>query len=190
MERKNQNKVYFQEIQSFGNSPVKWIFPLIFLVSVGPLAYGVYQQLVLGKPWGDEPSTDTGLVSVFVFVLLLMGGLWIAFSKSRLETRIDNEGIHYRFPVFVPRWRTVKKEQIVRYEVRRYSPLKEYGGWGYRHSPSLLRGKRSVAYNVSGKIGLQLWLAGGKKMLLGTQRPAAIGRAMKILMNENGPNDD
>ncbi len=190
MESKKQNKVYFKEVQSFANSPLKWIFPIIFFVSVGPLAYGVYQQLVLGKPWGDEPSSDTALLITFLGLFLFMGALWFAFSRSKLEVYIDSEGVHFRFPVFVPRWRTVKKEQIVNYEVRKYSPLKEYGGWGIRHSPSFSRRKRGVAYNVSGKTGLQLWLAGDKKMLIGTQRPAAIERAMNLLMNENGPNND
>jgi len=190
MENKKQYKPYFREEQRFSGSPIKWIFPLIFLVSVGPLAYGVYQQLVLGKPWGDHPSSNEGLILTFAFVFLLMAGLWIAFSVSKLEVIIDKEGIHYRFPLFIRKWRTIQKKHIARFEVRNYSPILEYGGWGYRHRPRLRARKRGVALNVSGKIGLQLYFTDGRKMLIGTRRPDAINRAMKKLTEENDREDD
>ena len=190
MESKKQYKPYFREEQRFSNGPIKWIFPVIFLISVGPLAYGLYQQLVLGKPWGDHPSSNEGLILTFVFVFLLMTGLWIAFSLSKLQVTIDAEGIHYRFPLFIRKWRTIKKEQIARYEVRKYSPILEYGGWGYRRRPRMRARRNGIALNVSGKIGLQLYFADGRKMLIGTRRPDAINRAMKKLMEENDRDDD
>jgi len=190
MENKRQNNVYFSEVQPFTGSPMKWIFPLVFLVSVGPLAYGLYQQLVLGNPWGDNPSSDTVLLFIFVFVFGLMTLLGMVFFKSRLEVTIDAGGIHYRFPVLIRKWRTIKKESIARYEVRKYSPLWEYGGWGYRSMRSRRRRRNGIAYNVSGKIGLQLYFVNGTKMLIGTRRPAAVERAMKKLMDENQRFDD
>jgi len=191
MENKKGNKVYFREVQSFANSPIKWIYPLIFLASVGPLAYGMYRQLVLGKPWGDNPGSDSSLVVIFLSLLVFMVLLGIFFFKSRLEVTIDAEGIHYRFPLFIRKWRTLKKESIAQYEVRKYSPLLEYGGYGWRTKLNGLKRKnRGIAYNVSGKIGLQLYFTNGTKMLIGTQRPAAVERAMKKLMEENGQGDD
>ncbi len=190
MEPGKKNKIFFHEEQRFSNSPMKWIFPVIFLLSVGPLAYGVYQQLILGKPWGDHPSSNSGLVLTFIFVFVFMAGLWLAFSLSKLHVTIDPEGIHYRFPLFIRKWRTIKKEQIAGYQVRKYSPMLEYGGWGYRRLHGFRTRKNGIAVNVSGKIGLQLYFNNGKKMLIGTRRPAAIERAMKKLMAENEQIDD
>ncbi len=183
MKNKRQNIYYFKEVQLFANSPVKWIYPLIFLLSVGPLVYGLYQQLVVGIPWGNHPGSNEELVMIFAFVFVFIVLLGLAFFKSRLEVTIDSEGIHYRFPVFVRKWRILKKDQIIRYEVRKYAPFLEYGGYGpktRRHG--YRRIKNGIAYNVSGKTGLQLYFANGKKMLIGTQRPAAIERAMRRLM--------
>ena len=190
MKEKQQNKVLFREEQRFFNGLMKWIFPGIFLVSVGPLAYGVYQQLLLGKPWGNDPSSDQGLVLTFVFVFILMVGLGLVFAKSKLEVTIDSQGIHYRFPLFIRKWQTLKKEQIVRYEVRKYSPLWEYGGWGYRHRPRIRARRSGVALSVSGNIGLQLYLFDDRKLLIGTQRPDAINRAMKKLMEGEDQRDN
>jgi len=101
---------------------------------------------------------------------------------------IDKEGIHYRFPIFIRHEKFIPKEQIVSYDVRKYRPLSEYGGWGYR--TRFIYINRGVAYNIMGNIGLQLYLTDGKKLLIGTQRPEAMKRAMKKLINESEQSDD
>jgi hypothetical protein len=69
------------------------------------------------------------------------------------------------------------REEIQRYEIRKYSPLLDYGGWGIKK-----RFKWGRAYNVSGNIGLQLYLKTGKKVLFGTLRSQAIIYAMDEMM--------
>jgi hypothetical protein len=49
-------------------------------------------------------------------------------------------------------------------EVRTYSPLREYGGWGIRGP------RKRRAYNVSGDEGVQLVLVDGCVVLIGSQR--------------------
>ena len=49
--------------------------------------------------------------------------------------------------------------------VRKYSPLREYGGWGVRGSFG-----KNKAYNVKGNQGIQIELKKGGKVLVGTQR--------------------
>ena len=51
--------------------------------------------------------------------------------------------------------------------VRIYSPIKEYGGWGYRTS---LGKKKGSAFNVKGNKGIQIEFKTGKKLLVGTQK--------------------
>jgi len=50
-------------------------------------------------------------------------------------------------------------------------------------------GKVGIAYNVKGNMGLQLYLKNGAKILIGTQKPAGVERAMKKLMEEGGTGD-
>ncbi len=128
MEKKKQYKIFFSEEQRLSDSPKKWIFPVIFLLSVGSLGYGLIQQLVLGKPWGYNPMSDLVLILTFAFVVVLMSAIWIFQSRIKLIVYIDKEGIHYRFPFFIRREKFIPKEQIVNYDVRKYRPLFEYGG--------------------------------------------------------------
>jgi len=160
MEKKKQYKIFFSEEQRLSDSPKKWIFPVIFLLSVGSLGYGLIQQLVLGKPWGYNPMSDLVLILTFAFVVVLMSAIWIFQSRIKLIVYIDKEGIHYRFPFFIRREKFIPKEQIVNYDVRKYRPLFEYGGWGYR--TRFIYISRGVAYNIMGNIGLQLYLVFGR----------------------------
>ena len=80
----------------------------------------------------------------------------VLIFSMRLETEIDHNAISIR--VFPFRTKEIKWDDIQTAYIRTYSPIMEYGGWGIRYS---FRNGR--AYNMSGKIGLQLVLTNGKK---------------------------
>ena len=61
----------------------------------------------------------------------------------------------------------------MRWEARTYRPILEYGGWGIRYTMG-----RGWAYNVSGNQGVQLELASGKRILIGSQRAEELARAI------------
>jgi len=52
--------------------------------------------------------------------------------------------------------------------LRKYSPIGEYGGWGFRYG----------AYNIKGSQGLQLKFKNGKMLLIGTQRPEELQKVL------------
>jgi hypothetical protein len=91
----------------------------------------------------------------------------------KLTTEVRLEGIYVRF---FPLWvrQTIPFNQITRYEARRYRPILEYGGWGVRY------GWRSKAYNVRGNRGVQLELRDGQRLLIGSQRPEELARAIEV----------
>jgi len=64
-------------------------------------------------------------------------------------------------------------KDIVSCEVRTYSPIREFGGWGIRY------GRGTKAYNVSGNRGIQLELSNGKRVLIGSQRPEELAGAIE-----------
>ena len=64
--------------------------------------------------------------------------------------------------------------EIIKYEIRKYRPIIEYGGWGIRFN------KSGKAYTVSGNIGIQIQMSTGKGILIGTQQPNEFLQAMKL----------
>jgi hypothetical protein len=169
------NKVIFKEEQQFR----QWWYLLTLIGSIVPIMifciYALYQQTVRGSQVGNSPAPNLVLVILF-FVLGFM--LWGSLVM-KLEVWIDQDGIHYRFFPLIFKNKLISKEEIHRYEIRKYKPIIDYGGWGVRRG---FGRKWQKAYNVSGNVGLQLYLTNGKKVLFGTQRSQAILYAMDEMM--------
>lgn len=133
-----KNGTLFTEKQRF----TQWWFWLIILLVVAFAFY--YEESTLER-------VVALIIPLFLFIL-------------NLETEISQEGISVRFFPFHLKKKFFAWDEITKAEVREYSPLLEYGGWGIR------RGRSGRAYNVKGKMGLQLVLKNGKKVLIGTQK--------------------
>ena len=169
------NKVLFKEEQQFR----QWWWIVLILGATIPAMvmniYAIYQQIVRGIQVGDSPVPNVMLIVGLVFLCV---ALWSYFSL-KLEVWIDQDGIHYRFFPLIRKNRLISKAEIERFEIRKYNPIIDYGGWGVRRG---FGRKWQRAYNVSGNIGLQLYLTNGKKVLFGTQRSQAILYAMDEMM--------
>ncbi len=171
---------FFREEQRFSNVWLYVFVVIVFTIAMAPTVIALHGQLVLGIPDGEDPSSNEALL-VLLFVLLVMFVLaLLLFNKMKLVTEVKNEGFFYKYPPFIIKFKVIRKEEIEKYEVRKYSPIREYSGWGIRYS----WGKSGRAYNVKGNIGLQLYMVDGKKILFGTQRGDAIRRAMDKMMKE------
>ena len=122
----------------------------------------LFTQIMLDKPFGNNPMSNLGLVILGLLLLLLS----LFILSIRLKTRITEEGIFVQFFPFHLRYRQFKWNELSKVYLRKYRPIAEYGGWGWRISIS----GKGKAYNISGNIGLQLELSNGKKLLIGTQQ--------------------
>ena len=58
-------------------------------------------------------------------------------------------------------------------EILFLSPIAEFGGWGIRYGFGA-----GWVWNVSGNMGVQLELDNGRKVLIGSQRPAELKDAL------------
>jgi len=152
-------EIYFSEIQRF-QSLVMWGL-LVFLT-----AAMFYLSIRIAKL---KRLVVAIVLSLATLVLLALDVICII---SRMDTVIGANGILVVYKpflsdsVFIP-WTEVDSGYI-----RKYKPLREYGGWGVRN------GKAGKAYNISGKDGLQLILKDGTKLLLGTHHPDQVEKAI------------
>ena len=155
--------VHFREVQKFRQPwlVVLWMGPL------GVLAWGVWQQLVLKRPWGDRPAPDGVLVALGLGVLLL--SLWMFRMRLVTEVRDDLLRVHF---VLLWKPKIIPFAEIRSFEVVTYRPIIEYGGWGIR------RGRNGWAYNVSGNRGVRLELSDGARFLVGSRQPEELARAL------------
>jgi hypothetical protein len=149
----------FRERQYFR----QWWLIAIIIVVIGLLLYGAVQQLVLNEPWGNVPMGNSSFIVLLALLIFLFGSILFL----RLETTINDKGIHFGFFPFQRKGIRYSWSDIAEISVIKYSPLIDYGGWGWRIS---MIGK-GQAYNVSGNKGIQVKLKNGKTRLIGTQKP-------------------
>ena len=166
----------FREQQQF-RQPWLWLlFVCISAPILALLGFGLYQQLVLGTPFGDNPMSDTRLVLMTIAVLLLHSAVIALFWFAKLDVEVTQEAIAIRFRPFHGRPRKISLKQITDARARKYSAIGEYGGWGIRV------GLQGRAYNVAGDEGVQLTLADGKRILIGSQRSRELEEAIRRAM--------
>jgi hypothetical protein len=168
--------LYFEEEQRFRQP---WIWAIVLLSSVLSLVvfgYALVQQLGFNKPFGDRPTSDTSLIITATFISVLAVGSPLLLYKMRLVTKVDSSHLHILFSPL--RRRDIPLSDFTHWEARTYNPIRDYGGWGIK------LGRRGWAYNVSGNRGVELRLANGKGLLVGSQRSEELAAAITLVKSE------
>lgn len=148
-------KVLFTEKQRFS---FWWLWLFLGMITLIPI-YGIYKQIIIGKPFGDKPMSDAGLI----LILLLMLSLLVLFRIIQLKTEITINSIKVHFfPFFKTQfhWSDVKSSEVVNYG---------FVGYGIR-----IATKYGTVYNTSGNKGLAIELKNGKKYCIGTQKESEL----------------
>lgn len=168
------NPILFREVQKMDQLWVKLIVGVTVVISW----YGAYQQLLLRKPFGNNPAPDW-----MMLVLLLVFGIIFPFFfySIKMITEVRKEALYIRFYPFHFSFISFPIKTIQKYEVLTYNPIRDYGGWGIRY------GLKGTAYNAKGNKGVRFeFVERGKvkKLMVGSQTPeklsAAIDRAIKM----------
>ena len=170
------NKHLFFEEQKQGGAPV-WII----LAGVAAISFSF--MYINYDAWGiHEKFSQKELLLLASIIISMFIGLFFLFLNIKMQTKIDKEGISFRYPPFLSKYKKIALSKISSYEVIEYKPLKEYGGWGYK-KPGKPKNK-NTAYSIKGKTGLKIKLLSGKVILLGTQRKDALNYSLQKLKGE------
>ena len=171
IEEKDRGLLY-REVQRFRQF---WIWILVIALSL-MMIWGMVQQIVLGKPFGNNPAPDIVLIIIAVVIGF---GLPIFFYVTNLTTEVRDDGMYVRFFPFHTSFRKIGLEDINGFDVQTYRAIRDYGGWGIRY------GRKGKAYNVSGNRGVQLQLSDGKRILIGSQHPEEMTEALNAALGRS-----
>jgi hypothetical protein len=152
----------FTEIQKFTQW---WLWALLGGVVLLPL-YGLYRQVVLEEPFGNNPMSDWGLVLFLLGMLAVLG----FFAYMELRTEIDARGIRMRL-------RPISQESFPWDRIEKVEPITySFVGYGLRFSF-----RHGTVYNIRGNKGLAIYLKDGGRFVVGTQQPEQLEAALKAL---------
>jgi hypothetical protein len=158
--------VYFREVQRL------WVW-VLFLVALAAPAVILIWAMRRALPGHAVPDRTLYLVCGPVAFL----AFW--FLLGRLITEVRDNALSIRFFLLWPE-RIIPWEDIRRVEVVAYDAT-SYGGWGVRW------GAGGMAYTVSGGQVVRIQLKTGKEVLLGSQQPYELARAIADRINHAEP---
>jgi hypothetical protein len=172
-----ESQATFHEVQHFRQTRIMTILAPAALTLFILFGYFMFKGLVSSDSSDGVRMLHTapGIIGALVY-LLGVGIFCFVFFVMKLKTEVRKDGLHIHFYPLMKR--VIRFEEITRTDVRTYRPIREYGGWGIRSG----LGKTGGAYNVSGNRGVQLELSGGKQLLVGSQRPEELAKAIQRAM--------
>lgn len=154
----------FREEQRFTQT---WIWALVLgLAALWIAIAGI--QLGFGIKVGNNPASDGLLIAIGILPVVVLP---LLIGTLRLTVEVRDGALHVRFFPFVRK--VIRLSEIRSAEARTYRPILEYGGWGIRWG-----GRNGWAYNVKGNRGVQLELANGKRLLIGSQKADELAAAI------------
>jgi hypothetical protein len=172
---------YFEERQSFS-----WWIKVIVLLPV--ILFGSAAVF----SWID--TTPIAIVPTLLALLFLLFA--VPHFILKLVTRLDSTHLHLRIeplrlpiPFAPPRMRDVPLTDISRWEVRTYRSLRDREYWGHHlWGLASASGRGRYLYIMkSGPFagrGVQLELQNGDHLLLGSQHPENLARAINLAKSE------
>ncbi|RIJ45953.1 hypothetical protein D1614_20755 [Maribellus luteus] len=170
-------KPLFLEEQQVGQRRMLKTILITTLFGTGILGFWFIRLGYSRKRVTGEVFSDPAFMVVVLLFLAILTMVIVINSVSRLQTKIDKDGIYVRYFPYKKRWEKISVSGIHSYRLRKYRPYREYGGYGIKD-----RRRKGKAYIISGRTGLQLHLKNGKKILIGTQKKQAIIYAMDKVM--------
>lgn len=142
-----------------------WFVYLLLLGTLFLFVFGTVQQVILHKQFGDKPAPDWLLITLSILTLVLIA----SFFVSRLETRITDETISYRWYPFRMKFTTIRWEDVEKADVFDFG----FVGAGYRFTP------HGTVHTAGSSVGLRLKMRSGKTLILGTREGGALGEFLK-----------
>jgi len=157
--------VLFREVQSVRQP---WLTVLL-AAPVVIVLFGLYEQVVLGRPWGNHPVSNGAFLLIAGALCLFV--VW--FLNLRLVTEVHPDALVIRFPLLWPS-RRIPLADILSARATAYRPIADYGGWGIRRNFSTA----TTAYTAKGNRGVMLLLVHGTNVLLGSQNAEELQLAL------------
>lgn len=155
---------------------------IIIFAGLLPLVSYIYSYYLFISKFNDSFFSKEMILFLFSGLVLLLISIFVTylFLNLKLELKIYKDGILFRLFPFHRKFRFIPFADIRSYEIRKFNPILEYGGWGIRYSTK----RNGISYTLSGRMGLQLELISNKRLLIGIKSPESVLNFLKLYIPE------
>jgi hypothetical protein len=159
-----RGRLLFHETQSFSQRRAA---VALAIPPCGMLCLLIW-QVILGHPWGKQPTSNVSVVFWTAFLWLL----YVRLITVRLVTDVRTDELVVAMRGLWPA-RRIPLAGIQSAETVTFDAERDYGGYGIRSS------RQGKAYIASGNRGVRLKLADGSTFLVGSQKPGELASLIK-----------
>ena len=161
--------VYFEKT----GTPV-WLY---YFVGIMQLPILIIYLVNMYSGVNFEDSVDGVLVAISVFVVLMFAGIYWLMAAMKLELRIADRQLSFRFPPFIRKERVFAFEEIEKWEIIKKSFITL--GIGLRYDPA----RKARIYSTGSDHVLSLKLKSGKNIMLTTRQPEELQKMIELAQN-------
>src|SRR5579872_2204889 len=140
---------------------------LRFLTAIPPVAMTllIIWQVVLGHPWGKQPMSNASLIGWTIFLWII----YIRLMTIKLVTEVFPGEVRVAMRGL---WRSarISLSSVKSVKAVTFDPVADWGGYGIRQT------KRGRAYIAGGNQGVELEMADGTVVLIGSHRASDLAR--------------
>ncbi|MBN1190960.1 MAG: DUF1648 domain-containing protein [Dehalococcoidales bacterium] len=151
--RGNKSGIYWESQNPLYITLLSICLPLVMIVSAAMAWFS--------QPWAS--------------LLLFMVGLVLVIPYSGMRTAVRREDVTVRFGLPGIRVLRIKTGDIAGLELKEFSPLRDFGGYGIRFN------SRMHAYFMRGSRGVLISLNNGRKYLIGSDRPERLLAVLRVI---------
>lgn len=165
--------MYFEETQRLGNAG----FQIFYVLSSLPPFF------IVGKTVNDaatEADYNEGLGALLAITIIFVGLYFLLFRTSA-QTRISSTGVQYKYWPIIYKWRTISWSEIAEIKVKKYDPLSDFGGWGFKF------GRKKTGLILGGDEAIFITRTNKKVFAISTQKPESARKAITQWAPETNP---
>jgi hypothetical protein len=156
--------MHFEETQKLGSAG----FQIFYILSSLPPFFIVGNEV---QKAASEVAYRESL-GALIAILVIFIGLYFLLFRTSAKTRIDSAGLHYQYWPIIFRWKTIPWREITSIEVKKMSPLTDFGGWGYKF------GRKKTGIILGGDDAIYVTKTNAKVFAISTLKPEAARSAI------------
>ncbi|HLJ45761.1 MAG TPA: hypothetical protein VKU01_07130 [Bryobacteraceae bacterium] len=154
----------FHEEQPFRQARMRLALATIPLIFLGLTLW----QVALGHPWGRHPVSNGSMIFWSIFLWLI----YLRLITIKLVTDVWSDKLSIAMRGM---WRVrhIPLDQIESVDAISFNPAREFGGYGIRTVG------RKKGYIAGGDRGVNVKLADGRTVVIGSRRSEALAKILK-----------
>lgn len=164
--------VVYREEQNFD-----WRVYAFIALAEGLLWFALFCSYLSGVNPAGVGERDASAQLAIGFLVGLVLPMMLIVGLLRMTTEVSPTDLRVWFGWIPTYRRIVPISSIQKIEVVTYRPLADYGGWGIRLGRDGVR-----VLNARGNQGVRIDLVDGTKLLIGSQLPEDLARALERAM--------